>query len=122
MSVTYSNQRLVGVRPAEYMYSRLGVFHNTNIVEHTDTPVWYSYTSTFSTWEEYEGGISDYTNIQNKPQINSVTLSGDKDGSDIKVVSYDADSTSTSFTIGIDETGIYVKSGETKTYLQPVSP
>ena len=46
------------------------------------------------------GGTDDYTNLTNKPQINSVTLTGNKTGEDLKLISNKATGTNAVSIIG----------------------
>lgn len=43
------------------------------------------------TIEQGGGGTTDYNDLQNKPQINEVTLSGNKDASDLLLLSNEDD-------------------------------
>lgn len=49
------------------------------------------------------GGTTDYTDLDNKPSINNVTLSGNKTSADLGLV---ANATGQSLTFGVDQNGI----------------
>lgn len=81
----------------------------------TENKKYYTYDSsntvdtTTGKWREFEagGGTDDYTDLQNKPQINSITLSGNKSLSDLGIapanVANDCYKTDDTAETGIDD-------------------